>query len=289
MNGSNALTVDVEDYFHVSALAGSISRADWETLPSRVDYNTRRLLDIFDGADVRGTFFVLGWVAERHPDLVREIHRRGHEVGSHGTSHKLIYEQTASEFREETKRSKQLLEELTGVRLLGYRAASYSIVRNSLWALDIIAEAGFEYDSSIVPTRHDLYGIPDARTTPHRLQTPAGGSLVEFPPTTYRVWRANIPIGGGGYFRLYPYGLTRHLLRRVNSVEGEPFIFYIHPWEIDPDQPRVRASMRSSFRHYFNLEKTEGRLTRLVREFRFDTVRSVLEDRGLLLPRHEIV
>lgn len=282
MQRLNAFTVDVEDYFHVAALAGSIDRAQWDSLPRRVADNTRRLLDIFDEASMRATFFVLGWVAERFPDLVREIHRRGHEVGSHGSSHKLIYEQTPQEFREETRRSKQILEDQTGVALSGYRAASYSIVRSSLWALDVIAEAGFEYDSSIVPTHHDLYGIPGAQATPHRLTTQSGATLVEFPPSTYKLLGVNVPIGGGGYFRLYPYWLTRYVLRRINRVAREPFIFYLHPWEIDPGQPRVRTNLRSRFRHYVNLDKTESRLNRLARDFRFGTVRAVLQELRLL-------
>jgi polysaccharide deacetylase family protein (PEP-CTERM system associated) len=231
---------------------------------------------------MRATFFVLGWVAERFPDLVREIHGRGHEVASHGSSHKLIYEQSPEEFRQETLRAKGVLEDQTGAAIFGYRAASYSIVKSSLWALDIIAEAGFQYDSSIVPARHDLYGIPDAHTKPHRLTTQNGSTLVEFPPTTYRLAGVNFPVGGGGYFRLYPYWLSRHILRLINRKGREPFIFYLHPWEIDPRQPRVRAGLRSRFRHYLNLDKTEARLIRLVDDFRFGTVRAVLRDLRLL-------
>jgi polysaccharide deacetylase family protein (PEP-CTERM system associated) len=278
----NAFTVDVEDYFHVAAFSAAIDRTQWDTLPRRVADNTRRLLDILDEAGMWATFFVLGWVAERHPDLVREIHRRGHEVASHGSSHKLIYEQTPQEFREETRRSKQILEDQTGTPLSGYRAASYSIVKTSLWALDVIAEAGFEYDSSIVPTHHDLYGIPGAQALPHRLTTQGGATLVEFPPSTYRLLGVNVPVGGGGYFRLYPYRLTRYFLRRINRTRRAPFIFYLHPWEIDPGQPRVHASIRSRFRHYLNLDRTEVRLRQLARDFRFGTVRAVLQDLRLL-------
>jgi polysaccharide deacetylase family protein (PEP-CTERM system associated) len=278
----NALTVDVEDYFQVAALSAAIDRADWAATPSRVVGNTRRVLDIFDGAGARATFFVLGWVADRFPDLVKEIHRRGHEIASHGQSHRLVYEQSPAEFRDETQRSKATLEALVGERVMGYRAASYSIVERSLWALDVIAEVGFEYDSSIVPARHDLYGIPGAEAFPHRLRTPRGATLVEFPPTTYQVLGARVPVGGGGYFRFYPYWLSRRLLRRINGSMHRPFIFYVHPWEVDPEQPRVRAGWRSRFRHYVNLQKTEARLNRLVRDFRFGTVRQVLRDLELL-------
>ena len=282
MTHRNALTVDVEDYFHVSAFANAIDRSEWDSLPQRVDGNTHRLLDVFDSAGVKATFFVLGWVADRHPGLVREIHRRGHEVASHGTSHKLIYAQTPQEFRNETLRSKRMLEDLIGSRISGYRAASYSITNRSLWALDVIVETGFEYDSSIVPVRHDLYGIPGAQAKPHRLSTPGGESLIEFPPTTIRVFGVNIPVGGGGYFRMFPYWFTRSALRSINTRRQQPFIFYLHPWEIDPSQPRIRASVRSRFRHYVNLKKTEQRLIRLVSEFQFGTARSILEDIGLL-------
>lgn len=281
---ANALTVDVEDYFQVAAFAESIDRRDWAGLPSRVEANTGRLLDLFDAAGVKATFFVLGWIAERHPQVVRDIHRRGHEVASHGESHRLIYNQTPAEFREETLRSKQVLEDLTGVRLRGYRAASYSIVRQSIWALDVIADAGFEYDSSIVPVHHDLYGIPGAKATPHELLTENGSRLAEFPPTTYRLLGVNVPVGGGGYFRLFPYAFTRWALRRINEQSQTPFIFYLHPWEVDPDQPRIRSSLKSRFRHYVNLDKTEARLRRLVGDFNFGTVESVLQRLNLLCP-----
>lgn len=237
---------------------------------------------MFDGAGVSATFFVLGWVAERFPDLIRAIHERGHEVASHGFSHRLVYEQTPAEFREETVRSKKLLEDLIGVPVRGYRAASYSITKRSLWALDVIAEAGFEYDSSIVPVRHDLYGIPGAKAVPHLLETANGASVVEFPPTTLKVLGMQVPVGGGGYFRIYPYWLTMFFLNRINVGQQRPFIFYLHPWEVDPAQPRVNASPYSRFRHYVNLDKTEVRLSRLMRDFRFTTVSSVLEGLRLL-------
>ena len=276
------MSVDVEDYFHVAALAKVIAAAQWDCIPPRVEANTLRLLDLFEEAEVTATFFVLGWVGERFPRLVTEIHRRGHEVSSHGFSHRLIYEQTQREFKRETVRSKSLLEDLIGAPVLGYRAASYSITSRSLWALDMIAEAGFRYDSSIVPARHDLYGVPDAKRLPHRLVTQDGFDLVEFPPTVYSVAGFQFPVGGGGYFRLYPYPLTRFFLNRVNKRLKSPFIFYLHPWEIDPGQPRVEAGFRSQFRHYLNLEKTESRVRRLLGDFRFTTVRSVLQGLQLL-------
>jgi polysaccharide deacetylase family protein (PEP-CTERM system associated) len=272
----NALTVDVEDWFQVSALAGSVRREDWPRMESRVVRNTERLLDLFDQARVRGTFFVLGWVAERFPDLVRTIAAAGHEIASHGYSHRLIYEQSPAEFREETRRGKAILEDQVQRPVLGYRAASYSITQASLWALDEIAEAGFTWDSSIFPVHHDRYGIAGFERWPHRLETPSGFGLVEFPLTTWRVGGIDLPIAGGGYFRLYPYALTRHGLRRVNAVDGRPFIFYLHPWEIDPGQPRVSAPILSRFRHYNSLHRCSERLERLLRDFAFAPASEVL-------------
>ena len=277
----NALTVDVEDYFQVSAFAKSVKQDDWDNFPLRVEKNTQRLMDIFDEAQVKATFFVLGWVADRNRELVKEIAQRGHEVASHGYSHQLIYNQSPEVFREETIRSKQLLEDIIQAPVRGYRAASYSITKKSLWALDILAEAGFEYDSSIFPVRHDRYGIPDAEESPHILKTPSGNSLVEFPLSTAKIFRYKLPVAGGGYFRLYPYALTRAGLKQVNSRK-QPFIFYLHPWEIDPDQPEIEAGRFSRFRHYNNLEKCEARLQRLVRDFEFGTAWQVLDSLGLV-------
>lgn len=278
----NAFTVDVEDYFHVAALSAAISRERWESLPQRVEGNTNRLLDLLDETNTKATFFVLGWVAQRFPELIREVARRGHEVASHGFSHQLVYSQSEQEFRSETLRSKGTLEDLLGAAVIGYRAASYSITKKSLWALDILSEAGFLYDSSIFPVHHDRYGVPDAPRRPHVLQTPAGNSLVEFPPTVVRILGQNVPCSGGGYFRIYPYWLTRTLLRRVNRTARQPFIFYLHPWEIDADQPRFEAGRLSKFRHYTRLDQCEARLERLLSEFRFDTARAVLRSLGLL-------
>lgn len=279
---TNAMSVDVEDYFHVAALADVISRDDWDRMNARVDLNTRRLLELFEDAETKATFFVLGWVAQRHPALVKEIHGRGHEVACHGFSHKLIYKQDPQEFREETRKSKQILEDLIGQPVEGYRAASYSITPQSLWALDVLCEEGFVYDSSIFPVRHDLYGMPGAKRFPHRLGTPSGAEIIEFPPSTARLFGQNLPAAGGGYFRLYPYALSRWLIRRVNESEGEPTVFYLHPWEVDPDQPRVDVGWRSRFRHYNNLRKCEARLNRLLEDFRFTTVKGVLQEACLV-------
>jgi polysaccharide deacetylase family protein (PEP-CTERM system associated) len=282
----NALTVDVEDYFHVSALAEAISRDTWATRESRVVRNVQKLLSIFERFDARATFFVLGWVAEHYPQLVREIAQRGHEIACHGLSHRLVYEQSPEEFREETRQSKNLLEDILGSAVLGYRAASYSIIRKSLWALDILVELGFAYDSSIFPVRHDRYGIPDATQSPHRLSTPGGNVIVEWPLSTARILGMKIPVSGGGYFRLFPYWLTRWGLSSINRNQARPFIFYLHPWEIDPEQPRISASWLSRFRHYTNLDKSEDRLQILLREFRFGTAKEGLTQLGLLPRSH---
>ena len=282
----NALTVDVEDYFQVSAFAKSINHIDWDNHPLRVEKNTRRLLDLFDETQVKATFFVLGWVADRVPQLVKEIADRGHEVACHGYSHQLVYNQTQEVFREETIRSKKLLEDLSQQPVHGYRAASYSITKDSLWALDILAEAGFEYDSSIFPVRHDRYGIPDANERPHALKTPQGHSLVEFPLSTAKIFNHKLPVAGGGYFRLYPYALTKAGLSQINRRQ-QPFIFYLHPWEIDPDQPRVEAGWFSRFRHYNNLDKCESRLHNLLSDFEFGTAWNVLNTLGLIESREQ--
>lgn len=277
----NALTVDVEDYFHVSAFSECIDQKNWDSHPLRVEKNTRRLLDLFDQYAVRATFFVLGWVAERTPNLVMEIAARGHEVASHGYSHQLVYNQTPDTFRKETLHSKYLLEEIIQAPVRGYRAASYSITEQSRWALDILAEAGFDYDSSIFPVYHDRYGIPNAEVYPHQLETPKGHQLLEFPLSTATIFNYRLPVAGGGYFRLYPYALTKAGLNQINRRQM-PFIFYLHPWEIDPEQPRIDAGWVSRFRHYNNLGKCEPRLACLMRDFRFGSVVEVLRDLELI-------
>lgn len=272
----NAFTVDVEDYFHVAALASAISRESWSEQEYRVERNTERLLEVLAERGVLGSFFVLGWVAERSPGLVRRIAQAGHEIACHGYSHQLIYHQPRQEFREETARAKGLLEDATGQAVLGYRAASFSIVRESLWALDDLIDLGFRYDSSIFAIRHDRYGIPDASPMPGRITAPSGRSILEFPMAPANFFGLKIPVTGGGYFRIFPYRLTLAGLRRINAA-GRPFAFYLHPWEIDPDQPRVRVGTLSRFRHYTNLSRCRERLQRLLGEFSFGPMARVLQ------------
>ena len=277
----NALTVDVEDYFQVSAFAESIEQKDWDGHPLRVEKNTHKILDMFDESNQKATFFVLGWVAERQKELVLEIAKRGHEVASHGYSHQLVYNQSRDVFKEETIRSKAILEDIIQQPVLGYRAASYSITEKSIWALDILAESGFVYDSSIFPVRHDRYGMPDTPEHPYKLETPAGHTIIEFPLSTAKIMNYRLPIAGGGYFRLYPYWLSKMGLKQINRQQ-KPFIFYLHPWEVDPEQPRIDASWFSRFRHYNNLDKCEDRLKTLLGDFQFGTTWEVLNSLGLV-------
>jgi polysaccharide deacetylase family protein (PEP-CTERM system associated) len=269
------MTVDVEDYYHVSTFDGVVPRSDWGRLESRVAANTRRLLDIFEESNVRGTFFILGLVAERHPDLVHDIARQGHEIASHGYAHRLVYDQTPQAFRDDVRRAKALLESATGARVLGYRAPSYSITPRSLWALDILAEEGHEYDASIFPIRHDRYGIPVSARHPYAIDR-HGHHLVEVPGSTTQIWPLNLPVGGGGYFRLLPYAWTRWGIGRINRVERRPAVFYLHPWEIDPGQPRLRVGLLGRVRHYWNLEHTAARLRALLNDFAFAPLCSIL-------------
>lgn len=271
----NALTIDVEDYFQVAALAEAVDRDDWSSMEYRVEANTDRLLALFDEHQTKATFFTLGWVAERSPALIRRIRDAGHEIASHGYSHQLIYTQTPEVFREETRKSKTVLEDITGNAVTGYRAASYSITSKSRWALDILCEEGFTWDSSIFPVHHDRYGMPGTPHEPYLLQTPKGGTLTEFPLSTCPIGQYRLPIAGGGYFRLFPYGLSRWGLGKINKA-GQPFIFYLHPWEIDTEQPRLKVKAFSRFRHYNNLDKCMGRLERLLGDFRFGSVSDVL-------------
>ena len=236
----NALTIDVEDYFQVSGFERHVDRRDWDRYESRVVPNTYRLLSLLEEQQTQGTFFVLGWVAERFPELVRDIHRAGHEIGSHSYWHRLIYQLTPDEFRADLVHSRDVLEQITGEPVTAYRAPSFSITKDSLWALEILVEEGFDSDSSIYPIYHDRYGIPDAQPALHRLATKAG-ELWEFPASVLRVGRMNLPISGGGYFRLYPLPFTIRALRKVNRQLQRPFVFYAHPWEIDPTQPRLRV------------------------------------------------
>jgi polysaccharide deacetylase family protein (PEP-CTERM system associated) len=261
----NALTVDVEDYFQVSAFEGHISRADWDRIPRRVEANTDRLLALFEEHGAKATFFVLGWVAERHPALIRRLAEAGHEVASHGYAHVRATGQTPAEFRADVAGTKALLEDTAGRPVLGFRAASFSIGARNLWALDVLAEVGYRYSSSIYPVRHDLYGMPEAPRFPFRHN---GTGILEVPITTVQVFGRNLPSGGGGYFRLLPYCVSEWALRRVNEREGQPGVFYCHPWEIDPDQPRQAGiGLKTRFRHYTNLGRMEARMRRLLTDF----------------------
>jgi polysaccharide deacetylase family protein (PEP-CTERM system associated) len=271
------MTVDVEDYFHASAFDRVVSRPSWSTQDSRVVQNTERLLECFDRAGIHATFFVLGWVAERFPRLVRDIAERGHEIASHGFQHQLIYLLTPDQFRDDIRRAKSTIEDAAGCIVRGYRAPSFSIVRASLWALDVLIEEGHSYDASIFPIRHDRYGIADAPRQAHRIDTPAG-SIVEVPSSTVRLGQRNLPIAGGGYFRLLPYAWTRWGMARLNGA-GEPAVFYIHPWEIDANQPRLPVGRLTALRHYHGLDTTLDRLETLCNDFAFDTVSAMLAAR----------
>lgn len=270
----NALTIDVEDYFQVSALAPHIERASWDSLPCRVERNVERLLQLLSESESRATFFTLGWIAERYPALVREIVAAGHELASHGQSHLRASEQSREAFRADVESARKKLEDLGGVAVRGYRAPSFSIGHSNLWAFDCLKAAGYAYSSSVYPVRHDHYGMPDAPRFAYR----AHNGLLELPITTTRLLSRNLPAGGGGYFRLLPYRASRWAIARVNRIDREPAIFYFHPWEIDPHQPRIKGvSAKTRFRHYLNLHRTESRLRRLLSDFRWDRIDRVFE------------
>lgn len=275
----NAFSVDVEDYFQVSLFESTVHRQQWNSLEPRVEGNTDRLLAIFDECGVRSTFFLLGWIAERHPELVRRIHAQGHELAVHGYDHTRITTQTPNEFRRDVQRSKQIIEDLAGERVIGYRAPSYSVVEETIWALEILGEEGFEYDSSIFPIHHDRYGIPGSPRYPWIILNGDKGSqqpLWEFPISTVRIMGTNFPFVGGGYLRQFPMFFIRWGMKRVNHGEQKPVMVYIHPWEIDPDQPRQDVKVLTRVRHYRNLAKAEDRLRQLFHDFHFDTIRQVL-------------
>ena len=273
---TNAMTVDVEDYFQVSAFESRIERAQWDDISPRVERNTDSILQLFSDHDVRATFFVLGWVAERFPDLLKRIGQGGHEIASHGYSHVRATTQEPREFREDVSRTKQLLEDLTGQEVKGFRAASFSIGADNLWATEILADVGYRYSSSVYPVRHDLYGMPDAPRFPFRH---AGSNLLEIPISTVALGSMNLPCGGGGYFRLLPYRYFHWALARLNSIERQPAIFYFHPWEIDERQPRLSdLSFKTRLRHYVNLGKTKGRLTRLLKAFAWNRLDDIFLD-----------
>jgi polysaccharide deacetylase family protein (PEP-CTERM system associated) len=264
---AGALTVDVEDYFQVEAFKGVIDRNRWESMPVRVEENTQRLLDLFAEAGVSGTFFVLGWVAERFPGLARRIAEAGHEVASHGYAHQLAHLQTPDVFRDDVRRARKLLEDASGQPVRGYRAPTFSLRKENWWAYDVLAEEGYDYSSSLYPVSHDLYGMPDAPTVPFR---PTASRLVEIPLSTTRLFRRNIPCSGGGYFRLMPYAWSRWCINRVSGESGSAYVFYCHPWEFDLGQPRIKAGFKSSFRHYTNIGRMHGRVSRMLKEFNWD-------------------
>jgi polysaccharide deacetylase family protein (PEP-CTERM system associated) len=274
---TNALTIDVEDYFQVSAMGPHVDRRSWQTRECRVERNVQRLLALFADAGAHATFFTLGWVAERYPQLVREILAGGHELASHGFAHLRATDQSRDEFKADVARAKLLLEDIGGTTVQGYRAPSFSIGHSNPWAFDVLVEAGYRYSSSVYPVQHDHYGMPDAPRFPYR----ARPQLLEIPVATTRLMGRNLPAGGGGYFRLAPYSVSRWALRRVNNIDRSAAVFYLHPWEVDPDQPRVPgASLKTRFRHYLNLHKTEPRLSRLLRDFRWDRIDRVFAGSG---------
>ena len=292
MEITNLLTIDVEDYFQVSAFEKISPIASWDARECRVERNTDRILELLAAHEQTATFFVLGWIARRYPALVRRLAGAGHEIASHGFNHQRVYNMPRAAFREDVRGSKALLEDISGQPVYGYRAPSYSISSGCAWAFDELCDAGYRYDSSIFPIKHDLYGMADwprfagytVRTAqgdwrPSALPGLDGPSLRELPISTLCLAKRNVPIAGGGYFRLFPYALSRAGLRRINRTEGEPFIFYLHPWELDPEQPRLRgAGPKSCFRHYLNLHKTERRFGRLLEDFHFAAVREVFPD-----------
>jgi polysaccharide deacetylase family protein (PEP-CTERM system associated) len=275
----NIMTVDVEDYFQVTGFEDVVARADWGSFESRVSANVDRMLEIFNEAGTRATFFVLGWVAERFPELVRRIAMLGHEIGSHGYGHRLLYELDPKTFRQDLRRAKAAVEDAVGVPVRGFRAPSFSITEQSLWSIDVLIDEGFRYDSSILPTRHRRGGMPGAPRHVYPIRR-AGGTLWEVPPTTIRLGRAAVPLGGG-YFRLLPYAWTRFGIREVNRIEKQPAVIYVHPWELDPGQPRIEGRLQNRFRHYVNLHKTEARLNRLVRDFAFAPMSAALARPGV--------
>jgi len=303
----NALTIDLEDYYMVSAFESVVAKEDWQQHESRIECNTHRVLDILDAANesngIKATFFCLGWVGERYGPLIQEIARRGHEIACHGYDHQLVYSMTPGQFREDILVSKRILEDAVGNSVIGYRAPSYSITEKSLWALDILGEEGYRYDSSIFPIHHDRYGIPTAPRFPFVVKLDGNGGngtrvpadfermplwepepgepcddcIVEYPISTVKMMGLNIPISGGGYMRLFPYGVTRQGLAKINSAENKPFVFYLHPWEFDPEQPRMtNISVLSRFRHYVNLHGTAGKLQRLLGDFKFSSMADVI-------------
>lgn len=273
----NALTVDVEDYYHVSAFEPYLSDREWDYLPSRIEGNMMRVLEILDIYGVKATFFVLGWIAERNPSLVRDIHKEGHEIACHGYAHKLVYKMTPDEFRMDVRKAKSVIEDSTGTGVNGFRATSFSFVENSLWALDILIEEGFLYDSSIFPIRHDRYGISRWQRFPHVI-TRNKGTIYELPPSTMRMFKNNFPIAGGAYLRFLPLGIISWGIRRINKVESQPAVVYIHPWEIDSKQPRFKVGRLTGIRHYARLGKVEEKIKNILSQFKFGRMSEVINE-----------
>ncbi|MFQ5901247.1 MAG: XrtA system polysaccharide deacetylase [Thermodesulfobacteriota bacterium] len=273
----NALTIDVEDYYHASVFVDVVDQSDWPNYESRVVRNTERILTVLSQHNVKGTFFILGWIAENYPELIKEIDGKGHEIACHSYDHKLIYKHSQRSFREDIRRARKILENITGKKVAGYRAPTFSVINESLWALQILKEEGFEYDSSVFPVVHDNYGIPDAERFPSMFQVNGGEAIREFPMSTLRILGWNIPVSGGGYLRLFPYRFIRWAIKRINVIEKQPAIIYFHPWELDPHQSRIKVGPFSRFRHYVNLDKMEGKLENLLRDFKFGTVRDCLK------------
>jgi polysaccharide deacetylase family protein (PEP-CTERM system associated) len=285
----NAFTVDVEDYFQVSAFEGAVPRAAWETVTPRIDKGLSELLELMDRTGVRGTFFILGWVARRRPDLVRSISDRGHEIGCHSHEHRLVYSQTPAEFRADLRQALGALQDATGRPCTVYRAPTFSLTRKSLWALPILAEEGIRLESSIYPVLHDRYGIPGAPRFPYR-PLPDLPDFVEFPPSTFRLLGMTLPCAGGGYLRIYPPALTRYALRQINGADGQPAVVYVHPWEFDPEQPVVSGGPLRNFRHRANIGAMAGRVAALLAGFRFGTMGDVIARLGgpSTLPVHDV-
>jgi len=273
----NAVTFDVEDYFHVAAFADQVDKSQWESFPSRVAANTNTILEMLAKRGSLGTFFVLGWVAQKLPALVRSIADAGHEVACHSLDHRKVFEMAPAEFREDTRQAKQAIEDACGRPVRGYRAPSFSITSASLWALEVLVELGFEYDSSIFPVEHLSYGIPHAPRFPFLIRT-ASGSLVEFPLTTVQFGQLRSPLSGGAYIRLLPYWYIRWGFRYLNHHENQAFCFYLHPWELDPEQPRIKASLTARLRHYLGLRGAQSKLSRLLRDFDFQQMGAIVKE-----------
>jgi polysaccharide deacetylase family protein (PEP-CTERM system associated) len=271
----NALSIDVEDYFHVSNFDGYIPRNRWEVMPLRIEESTMKVLQLLSFHRVKATFFVLGWIAERMKSLIREIRSAGHEIASHGYDHRLAYEMSPEEFRADIRRSKASIEDALGEQIYGYRATSYSLVRHNFWYLQILAEEGFLYDSSIFPVYHDRYGIPEWDRFP-KIVKDNGYSIYEVPPSTFRIFGYNLPIAGGGYLRLLPIQLLSYCIKKINSNEGKPAVIYFHPWELDTDQPRIKISFLKGFRHYNNIHSTDKKIAHLLKNFSFSTISKVI-------------